>query len=143
MVEIKEFIKRLSGLEYYAKKLATESLFRASPEIVKKNNEELMKGKNTKGGIIQKGYSKGYAKKRKAAGLQTQFVDLRFTGKFQDSSKGVKVVEGLDIESGVKYEKYIRWMFDDIRGLNEAQAEIEANKIAEELIPLIKNYLVR
>jgi hypothetical protein len=34
-------------------------------------------------------------------------------------------------------------MFDDIRGLNEKQAEIEANKIAKELTPLIKKYLVR
>jgi len=141
MVSVNEFIKRLSGLEYYTKKLATEALFKASPEIVKQNNAELMRGKNTKGETIQKGYSKYYGKKRKEAGLQTQFVDLKFSGKFQDTSKGVKVVEGLDIESGVDYEKHIRKRFENIRGLNDKQAEIQASKIAEELIEPLKKYL--
>ena len=142
MVTLDVFFDRLKGLEYQAKKIGTELLFRRSNEIVKLSNAELLKGLNTEGVVIQKGYSKGYAVRRKKAGLQTGFVDLYFTGKFQDTSRGVKVVEGLDIDSGVDYEKWIRKRFKNIRGLNAEQAEMEAEKIAEELAVELKKYLV-
>lgn len=142
MVDLKEFIKRLNGLEYFARKVATELLFKKGQEIVQANNAELIKGLNTEGKIIQTGYSKGYAKKRKKAGLQTSYVDLYFTGKFQSSSKPVKVVEGLDIESGVKYEKYLRERYENIRGLNVKQSEQYVAKIADELVIELKKYLV-
>lgn len=142
MVTLDVFIDRLKGMQYTAKKMGTEILFKLSNEIVRLNNAELLKGLNTKGQIMQRGYSIGYAKKRKKAGLQTAFVDLYFTGKFQNSSKGVKVVEGLDITSDAKYEKYLRKNYPDIRGLNSQQADEQAEKIADELAVELKKYLV-
>jgi hypothetical protein len=143
MVTLEVFIDRLKGLEYQAKKIGTEILFKRSSEIVKKNNAELIKGLNTQGKIIQRGYSPAYGKRRRKAGLQTSFVDLYFTGKFQESSKGVKAVEGLDIDSGVDYEKYLRKNYEDIRGLNKQQADEEAEKIAKLLAVELKKYLVK
>ena len=142
MVNIEEFIKRLDGVDHFATKRASELLFERGKKIVELNNAELMKGKNTEGGVIQRGYSAGYAKLRQKKGLQTSFVDLRFTGKFQDSSKPVKVLGGLDIDSDADYEKHLRAKYPNIRGLNEAQSEIIAKEIAKELATDLKKYLV-
>ena len=142
MVTLVEFNDRIKGLEYQAKKIATELLFKRSTDIVKLNNAELIKGLNTESKTIQKGYSKGYAKRRQKKGLQTSYVDLYFTGKFQNSSKGVKVVEGLDINSDADYEKYLRKNYPNIRGLNKEQSEAQAEKIADELAVELKKYLV-
>ena len=142
MVTLEQFNERIKGLLYHAKKVATEILFRKGQEAVKLNNAELMKGYNIEGKTIQKGYSAPYGKRRKKAGLQTSFVDLYFTGKFQKSTKPVKVVEGLDMNSDADYEKYLRNNYEGIRGLNAENAEKMANMIADELAPIIKKYLV-
>lgn len=142
MVTLETFNERVKGLLYFAKKTATDILFTKGQEAVKLNNAELLKGYNTDGKTIQKGYSKPYARKRKKKGLQTSFVDLYFTGKFQKSTKPVKVIEGLDMDSDADYEKYLRGNFEKIRGLNEQQANNMADKIAKELVPILKKYLV-
>lgn len=141
-VTLNIFVNNLNGIEYQAKKIATEILFKMGTEIVKANNTELMKGLNTEGQVIQRGYSKPYARKRQKKGLQTSYVDLYFTGKFQNSSKPVKVVEGLDINSDATYEKYLRNNYENIRGLNKEQSEAKAEKIANELAVELKKYLV-
>lgn len=142
MVDIGEFIKRLEGIEHQSERIATGLLFERGKRIVELNNAELMKGKNTEGGTIQKGYSRGYSKLRQKKGLQTRYVDLYFTGKFQKSSKAVKVKGGLDIDSDAEYEKYLRGNYPNIRGLNKQHSEKIADEIAEELAVELKKYLV-
>jgi hypothetical protein len=137
------FVDRVKGLEYYAKKVANELLFKRSQEVVKMNRKQLMEGKNTLQKTIQEGYSKPYAKKRQKKGLQTRFVDLYFTGKFQKGLKGVKNTDGLDLESDADYEKYLRGNYPDIMGLNKVDAELIAVAIAKELAVEIKKYLIK
>jgi hypothetical protein len=142
-VTFETFIDRMDGLKYNAQKIANEMLFKRSQEIVKMNRKQLMTGKNILQETIQEGYSKPYAKKRQKAGLQTRFVDLYFTGKFQKSMSGVKNKDGLDIESDATYEKYLRGNFPGIIGLNKEDAEIVAEAIAKELAVELKKYLIK
>jgi hypothetical protein len=141
-VMFEEFVERVKALEYMVKKIASELLFKRSQQIVKMNRTQLMQGKNIEEKTIQEGYSKPYAKKRQKKGLQTRFVDLYFTGKFQKGLKGVKNIEGLDIESSAEYEKYLRGNYPGIMGLNKQDAELIAQAIAEELAKQLKKYLV-
>ena len=101
----------------------------------------MLAGKNVEGRVMQTGYSPAYAKKRKKAGLQTGFVDLRFTGKYQDRKKGVKVKEGINLISDVDYEKYLRGNFPDHVGLNKRDSEIVAEALAKPLAVLIDKFL--
>jgi len=100
-------------------------------------------GENIKGEIIQKGYSKTHEKKRKEKGLQTGFVDLKFTGKYYDTLKAKKADKGVNIISGTSYGKYLKNMFPEHRGLTEKSAEIIAEDLEKEVADLIKKYLLR
>jgi hypothetical protein len=142
MVTLQKFIKNVDGLEKFARKTANELLFKRGKEIVDINNAELLKGKNVNNKFMQLGYSAGYARKRIKKGLQTKFVDLSFTGKYQKSRKAVKAEEGLNIESDADYEKYLRGNFPEHVGLNEKEAEKIAVKISEQLAIQIKKFLV-
>lgn len=143
MVTLQIFVDRFDAIEYHARKIASELLFKKSQEIVKLNRKQLMEGKNTEDKIIQSGYSTPYARKRKKKGLQTRFVDLYFTGKFQKSLRGVKNIEGLDLDSDADYEKYLRGNYPEIMGLNKVDAEMIAQSIADELAKEIKTYLIK
>jgi hypothetical protein len=100
-------------------------------------------GLNADGEIMQSGYSTGYAKRRKKKGLQTKFVDQHFSGNYHSKQKAVVAREGIDIKSGLEYEKYLRKNFPNSVGLTPPNAEKTAEKIADILAPKIKKYLVR
>lgn len=141
MVEFTEFIKRFVNLEKFLKSKAPELLLKNQAEIIELHKKQLMQGKNVQGKLMQRGYSTAYAKRRKKAGLQTGFVDLNFTGKYQDTKKGVKADKGMNIISGVDYEKYLRGNFPDHVGLTKKDAEIVANSMAKEIAVMIDKYL--
>lgn len=142
MVELEVFIKRLHGLTDFVNKVGADLLLEKEKEIVNMNNEQLLKGKNISDDIMQRGYSTQYGKKRRKAGLQTSYVDLKFTGAYQDSRKGMKAKGGMNIVSGVDYEKYLRGNFPDHVGLNKVDSDIVAAMIQKPLAVLIKKYLV-
>lgn len=143
MVEWDTFIKRVNGLAEYVQKQSAELLFKQSKEIVELNNSQLMRGKGKSGETMQTGYSSGYSKLRKKKGLQTSFVDLNFTGKYQNTRKGVKVEKGLNIQSDVDYEKYLRGNFPDHVGLTSGNSEIIKELLVPELTVMIKKYLTQ
>jgi hypothetical protein len=92
---------------------------------------------------MQSGYSRQYGKRRVKKGLQIKYVDLKFTGKYQDTKKLVKYEYGVDIRSAADYEAYLRSRYPDHVGLNEKNAETMAVIISEEIAPDIKNYLTK
>ena len=140
-MEIKVFIKRIEGLKAYLISKSGELLMKHEREIVELNNAQLMEGKNADNKLMQKGYSPGYGKRRKKAGLQTSFVDLRFTGKYQDTRKGEKVKDGMNIVSGVDYEKYLRGNFPKHSGLTDPNAEKVGELLMKDIAVLINKYL--
>jgi hypothetical protein len=140
-MELEVFVKKIAGLEKHLKKIGPDLLLKHEKEINDLNKKQMLEGKNTEGRIMQRGYSPQYAKKRKKAGLQTGFVDLRFTGKYQDTKKGAKVKEGINLISDVEYEKYLRGNFPDHVGLDKPNAEQVATAISEPLAVVIDKYL--
>lgn len=140
MVTVEEFVKRSKKLESFLLTKVPELLMKHESDIVKLSNEQLMQGINVNSKLMQRGYSPQYSKKRKKSGLQTAHVDLRFTGKYQDTKKAVKTKEGIDIKSGVEYEKYLRGNFPDHVGLTKQNAKIVSEMIAEDLVKIIDKY---
>ena len=142
MVTFDVFVKRMNKLDNFVNKVAPELLLKNEKEIVDLNNAQLMAGKNTDSETMQRGYSTQYGKKRRKAGLQTSFVDLKFSGAYQDSRKGKKSSKGINIISDVDYEKYLRGNFPGHVGLNKVDSNFVAKMISKPLAILIKKYLI-
>jgi len=144
MVTLEEFVKRFNNVESFLNKWHEEAMIKHSNEIVDMNRKQMLQGINSEGEMMQQGYSPGYAKLRKKKGLQIGFVDMKFTGKFQDSLKGVKNPKGLDLKSNVDYEKYLRDdKYGTAIGLTEENADVIEEKLIKELAPKLKKYLVK
>ena len=142
MVDFKVFVKRFEKLEPFVRKEGNKILLTQGKEIVEMVKEQQHDGKNADAKVMQSGYSTGYGKQRKKKGLQTRFVDLHFTGKYHDKLKTVAAKEGVDVESNVDYEQYIRGNFPNSVGLTPENAQKTAVIISNILAPKIKKYLV-
>lgn len=143
MVTIKEFAERMGKVEAEARKAAEKIILKYNNEVVSLQNRQLLKGKDIHGETMQNGYSPAYGKLRRKKGLQTSFVDLKFTGKYQRSKKLVKYSYGVDIRSDADYEAHLRANFPDHVGLNVENSEYIAEKMAEELGNEMKKYLTK
>lgn len=143
MVDLQEFVKRFDTLPAFLQKEGNKILMKHNNDIVTLANEQLLKGVNIEGQTMQKGYSPAYGKKRKKSGLQTSFVDLKFTGKYQDSRKLVSYEYGVDIRSEADYEAHLRGNFPNHSGLTEPNAEVTAVKMEDEIAKLIETYLTK
>lgn len=142
-IEFDEFVKRFAGLKDFLNSISSALLLRYDKEIVGFNNEQLLRGVNVEGRTMQKGYSPQYGKRRKKAGLQTAFVDLKFTGKYQDTKKGVAAAKGINLISDTEYEKYLRGNFPDHVGLTKKNAETTAKLLEKEVAVEIEKYLTK
>lgn len=143
MVEFDQFIKRVAKLSKHLQKIGADILIKQEKQIIELSKQQLLEGKNVENRTMQRGYSTQYAKRRKKRGLQTSFVDLRFTGAYQDSKRAIKVKEGINIQSDADYEKYLRVNFPNHVGLTSDNAQIVASVIAEPLAVEIKKFLTQ
>ena len=132
-----------SKLPEFLQKKSSEILLKHNNDIVPLANSQLLKGINTEGETMQKGYSLQYGKRRKKKGLQTGFVDLKFSGKYQSTKKLIAYDYGVDIRSAADYEAHLRANFPDHVGLTEPNAEIIGKKMESEIVVLIENYLTK
>ena len=143
-VTIDTFYRRLDGLKDFILREIGEIMMRNASVTEEMQRQRLSKGKNISDKIIQKGYSPGYTKTRKRRGLQTNYVDLNFTGEFYQSLD--MVPEGdfgkFDIISDVEYAPYIFNRYANIMGLNKAQTKELKDIVLKELKPAIRKYLV-
>lgn len=144
MVTFDEFVKRFFNLENFLKEKVPEIAMKHETEIVKFSNEQLLQGSNIWDKVMQTGYSPQYGKLRRKKGLQTQYVDLKFSGKYQKTKKLVPdaQLEGLDIISDADYEQYLRTNFPDHVGLNKKNADFISEKLVKEIAVETKKYLV-
>jgi len=142
MVSFEIFVKRFGKIEPFVKKESAKILKAKGAEIVGMVQEQHHRGVNADGKIMQKGYSTSYGKKRKKKGLQIGFVDQHFSGKYHDKQKVFIVKDGIDIKSGLDYEKYLRTNFPKSVGLTPKNAEKAAIALTNLLAPKMKKYLV-
>lgn len=142
MVTFTEFSKRFGRLPAFIMKDGKRILKENERLIVDMQTGQHHKGVNKLGEQMQSGYSTGYGKRRRKAGLQTSFVDLHFTGKMHKGFKVLPVKGGVDIRSREPYEYYVRGNFPHGWGLIDPNAEIAANIVAEKLAVQMKKMLV-
>ena len=143
-VTLEVFAQRFASLKEFITKEMSRIMNEKSALIEEMQRRRLSKGKNIKDKTIQKGYSPGYAKRRKNRGLQTNYVDLNFTGEFYESLEIKELpTEGeFQTVSYVDYAKYIVDKYVDVLGVNESDAKRIKKIITDELSKTIKQYLV-
>lgn len=99
-------------------------------------------GKKTDGSEIQSFYSKGYASKRSKKGLQTNFVDLTFTGDMMDSfipfqNEG-DWVAGFNSEKQGQKAEWNEMRFGTIFELSQSELQIIEKGIIQRVGALIQ-----
>jgi len=142
-MDIEVFIRKLRNLQHFVNVEGNRIAMKEAPLIESMQRKRLSKGKTTENKTIQKGYSPGYAKRRKKKGLQTNYVDLNFSGEFYES---LQVTEepnygSFDIVSDVDYARFLFDKHEDIVGLNKKDAHTLKKVIIERLEKSLRNYL--
>lgn len=142
MVTLKEFIRRTKKIKPFLDKESAKFFKRRGDTITKMVTDQHHDGLGDNSKQMQSGYSTGYGKRRRKKGLQSKFVDLHFSGKYHKQMKTKPVKGGVDLESNVDYEQYIRKNFPTASGLTKKNAEEVATLMANDLAPKIKKFLV-
>jgi len=143
-VTIDEFARRWDGLKDFILHDISRITKEKAAIVEEMQRKRLAKGKSTEGKTIQKGYSPGYAKRRKKRGLQTNYVDLNFTGEFYESLEIKELAEVGEFEtiSYVDYSKYILDRYIGVLGINKEDGKKLKEIINQELNKSVKRYLV-
>jgi len=142
-MDIEVFIQKLQNLQSFVTREGNRLIVKNSDLIESMQTKRLARGKTQKEQYIQKGYSEGYAKKRKKKGLQTNFVDLNFSGEFYESLQVTEEPDfgSFDIISDVDYARHIFKKYEDITGLSKTNAKRLKTVLVKELENSIRNYL--
>ena len=143
MVTLQTFIQRVDTLKTFIEKEFKHILVNESDQVVNMIQEQHHAGQGSDDKTMQTGYSSGYTKRRKKKGLQTRYVDLHFSGKYHKGLKVKPAEDGVDVESNVEYEEYIRERFGTAVGLTSANAKQISEIVANILTPKIKKHLVK
>lgn len=134
-MNINAFISKLNSLESKAKIVVNKTIIKEAPEA---NREQLEQGLNADGEAITKQtiragattYSKGYAKLRKRKGLQTKYIDAKFTGKYHNSIKAKRKGKDYKLDATDPKANKVEENLGNLVGLNE-KAVIEVEKALE------------
>jgi len=144
MPELSVFINRLENIEEFALKEGTKILVKEfKKDIEEYNRKQLEEGKNVDNRVIQRGYSEWHKRNRKERGLQTGFVDLKFTGDFYKSLDFKQIKDNeFGVFSDVEYfGNIVRLFGTQVMGLDEKSADAIAVKLSEKLSKKIETYL--
>ena len=139
-ISFKTFVSRFNKLEKKIVPMAQDIIMKYQSEVINLSNKQLLEGEDINNKIMQRGYSPAYGKRRKKSGLQTSFVDLKFTGQYQDTKRLFKTNKGFDIRSAADYEAHLRANFPDHVGLNKVNADEIAELLATDLAVEIDKY---
>ena len=109
--------------------------FNANSTTFNKLQKDQLQTGNNSDGKRRKAYSATYKRVRSAKGLQTQNVDLKFTGNMYKKITSKADLEGIEITFGTEYAKYLEKRYGDgIFGLDEdKQKEFFLDLISNEL----------
>jgi len=142
-VSINEFARRWNNLKSFVVSDIDRIADDNSALIEEMQRKRLSKGKNIEGKTIQRGYSPGYAKRRKKKGLQTNYVDLNFTGEFYESLELTETNPGeYTTISYAEHAKYILDKYIGVLGLDKEDSKKLKGLMLIELNNSIKRYLV-
>ena len=139
------FAKRVQNIDRFIIQTTEEEIIKLEPVIRRLMQARLKIGKTVKGDTIQKGYSEPYGSKRRKKGLQTSFVDLKFSGKFYkgifiEDTKAKRSKIEIDLSSNVEYADYLR-RYDGVYGLDDKASKMVKQRIIKVITPKIKRYL--
>ena len=145
---IDQLNRKLAGIETKVGFLVRSSIRRHSKEIVKRNQEQLLKGEDSEGKLKTDEFnpygsykSKKWIEKRKAKGRQTAYADLKFSGDFQKSMFVKFDAEGLLLgATDKKKDILIHHWGETILGLNDENFEWLLDVITEDLYTGLNNY---
>jgi hypothetical protein len=88
------------------------------------------------------GYSKMWASERANAGLQTDFVDLKFSGRMYEGIEPVSVTNDVYFfDSDVPYTTDLIARYGEFLGLSEEDKDKLKELVREKIKPMFKNYL--
>lgn len=143
-ISIDEFSVRLDKIKEFVSEDIDRIMIEGSQIVEDMQRGQLAKGKNIEEETIQSGYSPGYAKRRKTKGLQTKFVDLKFTGEFYESLDLTPIEKQgeFNIISFVDYYPYLVKRYPAIIGLSEKNLKLLKELIIKQLNVSIKKYLL-
>ena len=130
--KLEKLIVQLEELPILAEIIADEEMAKQFPAKVRHQIKE--EGENEEGQIIQEGYSESWGVVRSIAGLQIEYVDLYYTGKFLDGLTTVKSGEDYFLESNVGYFQDLKDRYIGIMGLQEDNLALIIQDIRKKLI---------
>ena len=141
-----QFINNLVNLKSNVDVLLDKTLLK---DLADKNREQLEEGKRADGSQIsyedgRSTYSPNYKKLKQRKGLQNEYIDLKFSGKFHKSIETRKRSKGVyeNVSGDTLYTGQLRPVFggkDQLLGMNEESA----NEIAEKLAKDIENLILK
>ncbi|MBS1915662.1 MAG: hypothetical protein JST87_05255 [Bacteroidetes bacterium] len=113
-----EAIRRLDSFDIETTVIA--SMQEAAADFKELNEDQWRQGLRKDGSSIEPyPYSKPYAKKRQKAGLQTDHIDVNFTGNLYRGYKVEFTPQSVNMTNGVDYEKYVSKRYELLYGLSE------------------------
>jgi hypothetical protein len=130
--KLEKLILQLEELPILAEIIADEEMAKQFPAKVRHQIKE--EGENEEGQIIQEGYSESWGVIRSIAGLQIEYVDLYYTGKFLDGLTTAKSNDEYYLESNVGYFQDLKDRYIGIMGLQEDNLALIIQDIRKKLI---------
>lgn len=135
--KLEKLIVQLEELPILAEIIADEEMAKEFPAKVRHQIKE--EGENEEGQIIQEGYSQSWGVVRSIAGLQIEYVDLYYTGKFLDGLTTAKSNNEYYLESNVGYFQDLKDRYIGIMGLQEDNLALIIQDIRKKLIKEFKD----
>lgn len=130
--KLEKLIVQLEELPILAEIIADEEMAKQFPAKVRHQIKE--EGENEEGQIIQEGYSESWGVVRSIAGLQIEYVDLYYTGKFLDGLTTAKSNDEYYLESNIGYFQDLKDRYIGIMGLQDDNLALIIQDIRKKLI---------
>ncbi len=130
--KLDKLIIQLEELPILADIVADEVMAKEFPAKVRHQIKE--EGENDQGQLIQEGYSNYWSTIRSVAGLQIEYVDLYYTGKFLDGLTTIESGDEYTLDSDVGYFQDLKDRYAGIMGLQEDNLALIIEDIRKKLI---------
>ena len=135
--KLQNLIEKLEELPILAEIVADEVMAKEFPDKVRNQIKE--EGENDQGQLIQEGYSNYWGIIRSVAGLQIEYVDLYYTGKFLDGLTTVESGDEYTLDSDVGYLEDLKDRYSGIMGLQEDNLALIIEEIRIKLIKELRD----
>jgi len=143
-VRLRNFIQKLkpSSLESAGKGFALTYLTKRVDFLEELNKGQLRQGVDTQGDLIQMGYSEMHADARSERGLQTDFVDLKFSGDFHKSITADPTLNFVEFDAtDSKYPEILELFDRPLLGLTVDNALLVGGMTASNISNKLLTYL--